>query len=40
MSHNQPLKIDRYFDPAKTGIRIAKEYSAMLVDMGNISTGH
>ena len=34
------LKIDRYFDPAKTGIRIAREYSAMLVDMGNISTGH
>lgn len=31
------LLIDRYFDPAKTGIKIASEYVTMLKEMGSIS---
>lgn len=34
----EALKIDKYFDPAKTGIKIAIEYTKMLEDMGNLST--
>lgn len=34
----EALKIDKYFDPAKTGIRIATEYNTMLTDMGNLSS--
>lgn len=33
----EALKIDKYFDPAKTGIRIASEYTTMLHEMGGIS---
>ncbi len=34
------LKIDRNFDPAKTGIRIATLYNEMLQNMENLSTTH
>lgn len=33
----EALKLDKYFDPAKTGIRIASEYTTMLGEMGSIS---
>ena len=36
----EALKIDRNFDPAKTGIRIAKLYNEMLQNMENLSTTH
>ncbi len=36
----EALKIDRNFDPAKTGIRIARLYNEMLQNMENLSTTH
>ena len=33
----ESLKLDKHFDPAKTGIKTAMEYTKMLQDMGSIS---